>query len=117
MRRDALATVTRAACWLIVERGIHVIVIADMRMPENCQECPFSHKVSGVASCIARSRYESPANGGTFMTAVLCDGNDKQRDSFCPLRDDTAIYALMAERIELRRLRKIVKRLTGNCAE
>lgn len=90
-----------------------MIVIADMQMPENCQTCPFSHKVHGFAACIAKARYESPDNGGTFSAAILHDGNGEQRDSTCPLYDDTTIDAALEE---IKRLRGELERLTGECS-
>lgn len=86
-----------------------MIVIVDMQMPESCLTCPFFNPVIGAANCIARSQYISPGGGRTFDTPLIYDGNDEQRDSSCPLYDDTTIDAALEE---IAQLRNEVKRLT-----
>lgn len=85
-----------------------MIVIASMQMPESCQTCPFLYAGIDVACCVAKARYEATINDKWGVNApIICDGADKQRDSDCPLYDDTAIDAALTE----------IKRLRGELAK
>ena len=80
-----------------------MIYIVGMQMPKNCQECPFLYAGIYDACCIARARYEAQDGKWGIAAQRLWDGNDKQRDSDCPLCEDSEVEAALTEFARLKR--------------